>query len=71
MNNEKELFENFCFLPDWTEVENVHEEPQPRQHKDLTTLIGELEDIKNRIEDIKAHKWHLEKLIKFHQEGFV
>ena len=24
--NEKELFENFCFLPDWSEVENKQED---------------------------------------------
>ena len=77
MNNEKELFDNFCFLPDWTEVtpETQVQAEETVQvsatHKDLATLLAELEEINNRIEEIKAHKWHLDKLIKFHQEGFV
>ena len=79
MNNEKELFDNFCFLPDWTEVTpdpQVQEEETVQAvssvtRKDLATLLAELEEINNRIEEIKAHKWHLDKLIKFHQEGFV
>jgi len=69
MEDEKELFENFCFLPDWNEVEESPKTPHIR--KNLSTLLGELEEIKNRIEDIKAHEWHLAKLMKFHQEGFV
>lgn len=80
--NEKELFENFCFLPDWSEVENKPEdnceqkmqeivEKQSHSHrKDLSTLLAELEEIKNNIEEIKAKEWHLAKLIKFHKEGF-
>ena len=70
MENERELFDNFCFLPAWNEVEEIT--PQyKRPHKDLDTLLQELEDIKNRMEDIKARKWHLAELLKFHENGFV
>lgn len=79
--NEKELFENFCFLPDWTEcdyqkssdIEKADNETVQNfvpQRKDLTTLLAELEEIKNNIENIKAKEWHLAKLIKFNKEGF-
>lgn len=41
------------------------------KHKDLSVLLGELEEIKNNIENIKAKQWHLAKLIKYHEEGFT
>lgn len=63
----KELFENGCFSPSWNEVEE--KEVFIPQRKDLPTLLAELEDIKNSINDIKARQWHLAKLMKFHQEG--
>ena len=66
MNIEKELFDNFCFLPAWNEIETQEQPQQAREHKDLTVLLAELEEIKNRIEDIRAREWHLAKLIKFH-----
>lgn len=67
----KELFENNCFPMSWSsEAEDVQEyEPLPQQRKDLNTLLAELEDIKNHIEDIKAKQWYLAKLMKFHREG--
>ena len=78
--NEKELFENFCFLPSWTnddyeivknqERNEIKESLQP-QRKDLSTLLAELEEIKNNIEDIKAREWHLAKLIKLNKEGIA
>ena len=46
MNN-KELFENNCFPLSWCEDEE-HFTPQIPQRKDLTTLLAELEDIKNK-----------------------
>ncbi len=63
----KEIFENGCFSPSWNEVEE--KEVFIPQRKDLPTLLAELEDIKNSIDDIKARQWHLAKLMKFHQEG--
>lgn len=80
MDNEKELFENFCFLPGWTD-DDYEFEPRRQtvekqetftpQRKDLATLLAELEEIKNNIEDIKAREWHLAKLIKLHNEGIA
>ena len=63
----KEIFLNFFFSPGWNEVEK--KEVYVPQRKDLTTLLAELEDIKNSIDDIKARQWHLAKLMKFHREG--
>ena len=68
--NEKELFENNCFPLAWCEDEEHFEQPMV-QRKDMTTLLAELEDIQNRIDDISAREWHLAKLVKFHQNGFV
>lgn len=67
--NEKELFENNCFLPCWTDEEAI--KPYVPQKKDLTTLLAELEEIKNNIEDINAREWHLAKLMKFHKAGLT
>ncbi len=65
---DKDLFENNCFPISWCEDEpKIYE----RQNKDLTTLLAELEDIKNRIDDINAREWHLAKLMKFHKAGFT
>ena len=69
MNN-KELFENNCFPLAWCE-DDEHFIPQIPQRKDLTTLLAELEDIKNTIDDISAREWHLAKLMKLHQNGFT
>lgn len=68
--NDKELFENNCFPLFWCEDEE-HFEPQIPQRKDMTTLLAELEDIKNRIDEISAREWHLAKLVKFHNAGFA
>lgn len=70
MNN-KELFENNCFPLFWCEDEEHFEQPQPAPRKDLSTLLAELEDIQNRIDDISAKEWYLAKRVKFHKEGFV
>ena len=65
---DKDLFENNCFPISWCEDEpKIYE----RKNKDLTTLLAELEDIKNRIDDINAREWHLAKLMKFHKAGFT
>ena len=62
-----ELFMENCFLPCIGEVE-----AKPvYQHKDLETLLAELEVIKNNVEEIKAKEWHLAKLMKFHKEGIA
>lgn len=67
--NSKELFENDCFPLFWSENEEYFE-PKTPQRKDLTTLLAELEDIKNTIDDISAREWHLAKLLTLHKQGF-
>ena len=69
MDNFDELFPENCFLFCIGETEPKQ---QPvRHHKDLETLLAELEVIKNNIEEIKAREWHLAKLMQFHKAGFV
>lgn len=65
--NDKELFENNCLPLFWLEDEERFEAPVK---KDLQTLLAELEDIQNRIDDLSAKEWLLAKQMKFHQEGF-
>lgn len=63
MDNLDDIFMEGCFLPCIGEVE------QKPVHKDLDTLLSELEIIKSNIEEIKAKEWHLAKLMKLHQAG--
>lgn len=65
MDNLDDLFMENCFLPCIGEVET-----KP-VHKDMETLLAELEVIKNNIEEIKAKEWHLAKLMKFHKQGII
>ncbi len=65
--NDKELFENNCLPLYWLEDEERFKAPVK---KDLQTLLAELEDIQNRIDDLSAKEWLLAKQMKFHQEGF-
>ena len=67
--NSKELFENNCFPISWCEDEE-HFVPQTPQRKDLTTLLAELEDIKNKRDELDAKEWHLAKLVNFYNNGF-
>ena len=66
--NEKELFENGCFLPCW--AEDDLQETMPIQqvyaarNKDLDTLYAELADIKQHIQDVQERQWILAKLIQ-------
>ena len=65
----KELFENNCLPLFW--LEDEEEQFEPQQRKDLQTLLAELEDIKNKIDDISAREWHLAKLMKLHHQGLT
>ena len=77
MNEERWLFEKGCFLGNW----NDDVVPAPKRHpeqsltktqdKDLNTLLAELEDIKQHIEDVRQRKWDLAKLIEYHNRGFA
>ncbi len=69
-----EIFENNCFSMGWTEAGEPHAQQQQAyvsQRKDLQTLLAELEDIKNTIEEAEAREWHLARLLKYHNEGFA
>lgn len=68
--NSKELFENNCFPLCWLEDEEQAETKLPIERKDLTTLLAELEEIKNKIDEISAKEWHLAKLMKLHKTNF-
>ena len=67
--NEKDLFENGCFLPEWTS--DIDQKPisvaHSYQRKDLQTLLNELNNIKEQIQEIKSREWRLAKLIHFHE----
>lgn len=67
--DEKELFEQGCFLPNWA-TDQTEEPPitqvYTRQHKDLPTLLNELDEIKEKIQEIQARQWHLSRKIYFH-----
>lgn len=77
MNEERWLFEKGCFLGNWNDdiIPKKNETPiesvSKLQDKDLNTLLAELEDIKQHIEDVRQRQWHLAKLIKYHNNGFA
>ena len=66
-----ELFENNCFPMFWSEDTEPAENIPTVQKKDLQTLLAELEDIKNKIDDLSAKEWHLSKLMQFHKAGLT
>ena len=37
----------------------------------MKTLLKELDDIKERIQEIQARQWHLAKLLHFHENEFA
>lgn len=74
--NEKQLFEAGCFLPSWAEdVQETEQMPISQayvsQNKDLQTLLSELDEIKDQIQEIKAREWHLTKLLNFYKNDFA
>ncbi len=72
MDNLDDLFMENCFLPCIGEAEVKPDRVQRVvQRKDLDTLLAELNQIENNIEEIRARQWHLAELAKFHREGIV
>ncbi|MBO7672937.1 hypothetical protein J6S88_05960 [bacterium] len=70
--DDNELFENLCFSPAWQEKEpEMPAIAQIRQHKSMTELLGELEDIKEDLQHIQEKQWNLANLIRFHESGFA
>ena len=76
MDDQKKLFEKGCFLPNWQEDVTPKEQMPISQvytirNKDLATLINELSEIKQHIEDVREREWHLAKMLNFHNNDFV
>lgn len=67
MKDPKELFDQLCFSPGWSELP---QRPFVRQNKDLSTLLDELDGIKNHINDLKAKLWRINQLQQYNEEGF-
>ena len=68
----KELFDNGCFMPDWTEQASVYKEESPvPQRKDIDTLYDELAEIKANIESLQERQWYLARKIEYHKYGFT
>jgi hypothetical protein len=72
--DDMELFEQGCFLPEW--VTDDREETKvsqafTRQHKDLPTLLNELDEIKEKIQEIQARQWILARKIYFHDHNLA
>jgi hypothetical protein len=69
---EENLYENGCFVPDWSSIEEVEQKKAMIEvqgmivHKELSQLLRELEEINERIEDIKAREWHLARKVMMH-----
>ena len=74
----KQNFNNNCFSPDWLEIDlskavesdevAVNKEVclESKQHKDLTTLLKELDEIKKNIEKAVEKQHRLANLIGFY-----
>jgi hypothetical protein len=70
----KELFANGCFVPDWTEVTEDAKTVIPDNvvpaRKELNTLLDELAEIKENIENLQAKSWYLNQLRQYKENGF-
>ena len=69
--NDKDIFENGCFSPEWTtetHEEAVRQINTPAKFKDKETLLEELREIKQRMQEIRAKEWHLARLLEFHSQ---
>jgi hypothetical protein len=71
---DKEFFEQGCFLPEWVSEDREETPVQQvftRQHKDLPTLLKELDEIKEKIQEIQERQWNLARKIYFHDHNFA
>jgi len=75
MDSERMLFEKGCFLANWNDDIVAEKKETPiksvLKDKDLDTLLAELNDIKQYIEDVRQRKWELEKSLIYHYNNFV
>ncbi len=70
----KDFFENGCFSPEWTsdtQEEVFQQVNAPQKFKDKETLLQELREIKQRMQEIRAKEWQLAKLLEFHNNRLV
>jgi len=78
MSINKRNFDNGCFPSNWLEIDlRDAKAPQEEQatrveieetrHKDLVTLLAELEEIKNAFEKIEEKKTRLQNLMMFYR----
>jgi len=80
MSTTKRDFNNKCFSPNWIEVDledvqrrqTVREESlEQKRHKDLKTLLEELDEIKQNIERVAEKQHRLTNLMGFYQGEFA
>lgn len=77
MDSERLLFEKGCFLACWNDDEILEEKNTHANlnsltdNKDLDTLLSELREIKEHIEDVRQRKWELEKSLMYHYHNFI
>ena len=72
--NDNELFEQGCFSPEWVTDERKETQATQvftRQHKDMPTLLKELDEIKEKIQEIQARQWILARKIYFHDHNLA
>ncbi|MCQ2753710.1 MAG: hypothetical protein MJ231_01535 [bacterium] len=75
----KQDFNNNCFSPNWLEVdlENTtrqvtkEERLESKQRKDLKTLLRELDEIKQNIENVAEKQHRLANLMGFYSGTFA
>ncbi len=73
----EEFLKSKNFTPIWADADEVKPKTEEIalnrayafQRKDLATLIAELDEIKNVIEDAKIREWSLGRMLKFHEGG--
>lgn len=76
----KQEFKTGCFSPDWLEVdlseaavhtENKEERLESKRRKDLATLLNELDEIRQSIEQAVDKQQRLAELINFYTGEFA
>ena len=80
MSTTKKDFNNKCFSPNWIEVdlEDVQrrqtvrkESLEQKRHKDLKTLLEELDEIRQNIEKVAEKQHRLANLMGFYSGEFA
>ncbi len=77
MDSERLLFEKGCFLACWNDddislAKKTFENVNPVVNdKNLDTLLSELCEIKQHIEDVRQRKWELEKSLMYYYHNFI